>query len=50
MELSEKVKTFFALFIAFFQSALNLEHFEKKNMSLIAQVFRKLLSAKDVFT
>ena len=35
--------------IAFFESALNFEHFAKKS-SLIAQVFLKLLTPKDVFT
>ena len=30
MQLSEKLKTFSRLFIAFFESALNFEHFEKK--------------------
>ena len=46
MQLSEKLETFF---IAFLESALNFEHFEKK-MSLMAQVFPKLLTLKDVFT
>ena len=46
MQLSEKLETFF---IAFLESALNFEHFEKK-MSLIAQVFLKLLTPKDVCT
>ena len=49
MQLSEKLQTFSRFFIAFFESALNFEHFEKK-MSLIAQVFLKLLTPKDVFT
>ena len=49
MQLSEKLETFSPFFIAFFESALNFEHFEKK-MSLIAQVFLKLLTSKDVFT
>ena len=31
MQLSEKLKRFYQFFIAFFESALNLEHFEKKN-------------------
>ena len=42
MQLSEKLETFL-------ESALNFEHFEKK-MNLIAQVFLKLLTPKDVFT
>ena len=49
MQLSEKLETFSPFFIAFLESALNFEHFEKK-MSLIAQVFLKLLTPKDVFT
>ena len=49
MKLSEKLKTFSRFFIAFFESTLNFEHFEKK-MSLTAQVFLKLLTPKDVFT
>ena len=36
-------------FIAFLESTLNFEDFEKK-MSLIAQLFRKLLTPKDVPT
>ena len=31
MQLSEKLERFSRLFIAFFESALNFEHFEKKN-------------------
>ena len=31
MQLSEKLETFSGFFIAFFESALNFEHFEKKN-------------------
>ena len=49
MQLSEKLETFPRFFIAFLKSALNLEHFEKK-MSLMAEVFPKLLTLKDVFT
>ena len=45
MQLSEKPKTFYQ----FLESTLNFEHFEKK-MSLIAQVFLKLLTPKDVLT
>ena len=36
MHLSEKPKTFCCHFIAFLECTLNFEHFEKKNMSLIA--------------
>ena len=49
MQLSEKLEKFSRFFIAFLESALNFEHFEKK-MSLMAQVFPKLLTPKDVFT
>ena len=47
-QLSEKLITFSWFFIAFFQSALNFAHLEKK-ISLIAQVFLNLLTPKDVF-
>ena len=49
MQLSGKLKYFSRFFIEFFESALNFEHFEK-TVSLIAQVFLKLLTPKDVFT
>ena len=43
-----KNKTFFlfSFFFAFFESALNSEHFQKK-MTLLASVFLKLPSPKD---
>ena len=47
MHLSQKPKIFSELFGAFFKSALNFEHFQKK-MSLIAYVFPKLPTTKDV--
>ena len=47
MDLSQKQKFFSQFFAAFFESALNLEHFEK-NMTLIAYVFPKLPTTKDV--
>ena len=49
LQLSDKLKTFSQFFIAFLESTSNFEHFEKK-MSLIAQVFTKLLTPKDVHT
>ena len=49
MHLSGKLKTFSGFFIAFFEAALNFEYFEK-TISLIAQVFLKLLTPKDVLT
>ena len=47
MHLSQKQKDFSQSFPAFFESALNFEHFQKK-MSLIAYVFPKLPTTKDV--
>ena len=49
MQLSEKLKTFSRLFITILGSTLTFKHFQQK-MSLIAQVFLKLLTLKDVFT
>ena len=45
--LSQKQNIFSQFFYAFFESALNLEHFEKK-MTLIAYVFPKLPTTKHV--
>ena len=47
MHLSQKQNIFSEFFPAFFESALNLEHFQKK-MTLIAYVFPKLRTTKDV--
>ena len=47
MHLSQKQNFFFEFFSLFFESALNLEHFEKK-MTLIAYVFPKLPTTKHV--
>ena len=47
MHLSEETKDFFYFFSAVFESALNLEHFQKK-MTLIGYVFPKLPTTKDV--
>ena len=47
MHLSQKQKIFSEFFSAFFKSALNFEHFEKK-MMLIAYVFPKLTTTKNV--
>ena len=49
MQLSERSKLFCCFFIAFLEFRLNFERFEKK-MSLIGQVFLKLLTPKDVLT
>ena len=43
----EKQKIFSQFFAAFFESALNFEHFQKK-MTLIAYVFPKLPTTKNV--
>ena len=47
MHLSQKQKDFAQSFPAFFESALNFEHFQKK-MTLIAYVFPKLPTTKHV--
>ena len=47
MHLSQKQNYFSEFFLAFFESALNFEHFQKK-MTLIAYVFPKLPTTKDV--
>ena len=47
MHLSQKPKIFSEFFSAFFESALNFEHFQTK-MTLIAYVFKKLPTSKDV--
>ena len=47
MHLSRKEKIFSRFFCAFFESALNSEHFQKK-MTLIAYVFATLPTTKNV--
>ena len=47
MHLSQKEKIFSRFFCAFFESALNFAHFQKK-MTLIAYVFPKLPTTKNV--
>ena len=47
MLLSQKQNIFPQFFSAFFESALNFEHFQKK-VTLIAYVFPKLPTTKDV--
>ena len=46
---SQKQKTFSGFFIAFLKFALNLKHLEK-NMSILAELFAKLLTPKEVVT
>ena len=48
LHLSQKQNIFSQLFAAFFEFALNFEHFQKK-MTLIAYLFPKLPTTKDVF-
>ena len=47
MHLSQKQKIFSRSFSAFFKSALNFEHFQKKRM-FIAYVFPKIPTTKNV--
>ena len=47
MHLSQKQNIFSQFFCAFFESSLNFEYFQK-NMTLIAYVFPKLTTAKDL--
>ena len=49
MPASQKQKIFSGFFIAFLKCAWNLEHFQKK-VSILAQLFTKLLMLKDVAT
>ena len=49
MQASQKQKIFSWFFIAFLKCAWNLEHFQKK-VSILAQLFPKLLMLKDVAT
>ena len=48
MQVSRKQKTFSQFFAAIVKCNLNLEHFQKKNMSLIPSVFPKLRSPKNL--
>ena len=48
MQLSGKQKTFSDLFSQFSESDLNFEHFQKKKMSLIAYVFPKVWTPKNL--
>ena len=47
IHLSQEPTIFSDFFSAFFESTLHLEHFQKK-LTLIAYVFPKLLTTKDV--
>ena len=48
MHLSQKQNIFSEFFSEFFESALNLEHFQKK-MTLMAYVFPKVPTTKNVY-
>ena len=47
MHFSQKQKIFSDFVVAFFESAINFEHFQKK-MTLIAYVFTKLPTTKQM--
>ena len=47
---SQKEKNFFRFFISFLKCALNLEYLEKKKMSILEELFPKLLTPKEVVT
>ena len=49
MHLSKKQKIFSQFFSAFFESALNFEHFQKKR-TFIAYLFPKLPTTKNLLT
>ena len=49
MQLSKETNKFYRNFIAYLESTLNFEHFEKKT-SLTAYIFLKSLTPKDVVT
>ena len=48
MQVSPKQKTFSEFFSAFLKSKLNFEDFQKKKMSLIADVYPKLWTPKNL--
>ena len=50
IQLSRKQKTFSEFFPKFLKSRLNFEHFQKKRMALIAEVFQQLRSPKNMVT
>ena len=49
MQLSEKLQTFLRIFIAFLESALNFEHFEKKNEPHGSSIFEVIESQRRVY-
>ena len=50
MQLSRKQKTFSDFFFVFLESSWNFEHFAKKRMTLLAEVFPKLRTPKNMVT
>ena len=48
MQTSLQFKTCSRFFIAFLKSTLNLEYFEKKEITLMGSVLQKLLTVKQV--
>ena len=48
MQLSQKQNTFSELFSAFLKSILNFEHIQTKMMAIMANVFQKLRTSKNV--
>ena len=48
MQLSQKEKTFSEFCAPFFKSRINFEHIQKKKMGLIANLFPKLRTSKNV--
>ena len=49
MQLSGKLETFSGLFIAFFESALNFEYFEKKNEPPSSSIYEVIDSQRRVY-
>ena len=48
LQLSQKQNTFSEFFSVFSKSSLNFEHIEKKNLTLIANVFPKVRTSTNV--
>ena len=48
--LSQKQKIFLQFLLLFIKPTLNLEHFDKKNVSLLISVFPKVFTPKEVVT
>ena len=48
MQVSQKQKTFSVFFTGFLKSNLNFEHFQQKKMRLIAHIYPKLRSPKNL--